>query len=153
MAQYGNWDALARATQKKLNNTLEKIKPQAVEIVKQHIKDDIYNAYTPKVGAWVNGTTYKRRGMLKRVSGTISKAESTLYITNNATPSSPIIKGYSFRPEGSGAFLKMLSVGKMGIFKRGTKFPRPALENAVAEMENSESFHRHIQLCIDSEFK
>lgn len=136
MAMYGDWDSLVAAAEKKVTRILKQdVAPIVEEIVQSHIQSDIYYAYSPRPGAWVNGTTYQRRHSLENnVVSSLSDSE-TLFVTSTATASPSVVKGYSFRNRYPGAFLKMLESGNTGIWRKG--FPRPAISNAQAEIDDN----------------
>ncbi|MGN1154787.1 MAG: hypothetical protein ACI4TK_01275 [Agathobacter sp.] len=153
MPMYDDWDSLVEAADKKVTRILKQdVAPVVEEIVKSHIQSDIYYAYSPQPGAWINGTTYQRRHILE--NGVYSTVENdTLFTTSNATASPSIIKGYSFRNRYPGAFLKLLEIGNMGIWRKG--FPRPAVSNAQIEIDDnlqSGSISRAIENGIKREF-
>ncbi len=124
--------------------------PVGKEVFKQHIQKDIYDTYAPKKGAWVNGSTYARRYDLLNI-GTINLGNNTIMLTNFSSPSSPIIKGWSFKHNGAGSFLKLLENGNMGIWKRG--FPRPAVSNTQKDFDSNEKLNNAIQKGIQREFR
>ena len=152
MVYCSTWEDLIKESKTKTLNILSQdIAPVAKEIVERHIQSDIYNAYTPQPHAWVNGDTYKRRGsLLKNMTVDINQTTFEIFITNNAMPDSPIVQGSVFQPTGQGSFLRMLSSGNTGIWKRG--FPRPAIENAVLDFKNGNELKSAIQKGINREF-
>lgn len=140
---FSDWDALAAAVNKKANNILNKdVAPVAKEILKKHIRKDIYEAYTPKPNGWVITTpgghwlrtTYKRRYSLEGGVYARLNSPNVLLVTSKATASPSVIKGYSFRNRYDGAFLKLLESGNMGVWRGG--FARPAVGNTQKEFDN-----------------
>ena len=120
-----------------ITNTDEVVQQVANEvqaILLKHIKSDIYDAYTPKEGAWVNGTTYQRRHVLEGNIKSTLEPDGTLLTTSDAPAGQSIVKGYNFSNADSG-FLQLLESGHMGIWKNG--FPRPAVTNAQREVDSS----------------
>lgn len=149
MPYYNSVEALLSAAQSRTASILKKdVKPAAEKILTAHIKSDIYDAYSPKDGAWVNGSTYDRRNSLYNVKSKIT--DNVLFVTSDASPSKPIVKGYSIKNDGSGSFLKMLEVGNMGIWRSG--FSRPAVSNAQREVESSGEIKAAIKNGIKREF-
>lgn len=143
---YEDWDALASAVQKQCATILDKnVAPIAKEIVRKHIKTDIYDAYTPKENGWVNAdgarATYERRYSLLKQDAVYHKFSNTrrdeILVTSDVTASPAIAKGWSFHTHGRpGAFLKLLESGNMGLWAGG--FPRPAIGNAQKEVDDNE---------------
>ena len=119
------------------------VAPIAKKILKEHIVEDIYNAYTPIKGGWVNGTTYKRRRRLMHrvTAGFIN--DDILLITSTETANKPVVPGYSFDDRYEGAFLEMLGSGHTGIWRNG--FARPAVENAQLDVETNPDIEAAIQ--------
>lgn len=154
MAVYENLNDIIKDAQRKITEILKNdIAPIAEEIVQSHIQSDIYYAYSPKPGAWVNGTTYQRRHILEENVYSFTLNPSTLCITSTASASSPIASGYGFNNKYHGAFLEMLESGKTGIWKRG--FPRPAIGHAQMEIDdsvNGGSIGRALEAAIKREF-
>ncbi|MBR4021284.1 MAG: hypothetical protein IKI94_01595 [Ruminococcus sp.] len=153
---FSKWDDLVNAVDNKLSVILEKdVAPIAEEILKKHIKSDIYDAYTPKENGWVNGTTYQRRHVLEEAVTSIMLDKNTVLITSTATASPSIVNGWSFHNRYPGAFLKLIESGNTGIWKNG--FPRPAVSNTQDEIDNSNQIasaikrgiKREIGICID----
>ena len=150
--QFDSWDSLADAVQQRCKTILDKdVAPIAKKIVRQHINDDIYEAYTPKENGWVSSdgtpTTYKRRNLLLK-RGAIyheftTKKNDEIIITSKVTASPAVVKGWSFHNRYPGAFLKLLESGNMGIWHGG--FPRPAIGNAQKEIDKSPQINAVIQ--------
>lgn len=151
MPDYDSWESLTAAAQAKCRVILDKnIAPVAKDILKKHIKTDIYDAYTPIKNGWVNGQTYKRRHVLEGSVYHSFIADNEILVTSNATASKAVIKGYSFHNRRPGSFLKLLEVGNMGIWAHG--FPRPAVGNAQAEINKSSAIKAAIRAGIAKQF-
>lgn len=145
-----SWEALTDAVQQRCVTILEKsVAPIAKDIVRKHIETDIYGAYTPKYNGWVSSdgvpTTYKRRQLLLSSGAIYHKfsAADEILVTSDATASPAVVKGWSFHNRYSGAFLKLLETGNMGIWRGG--FPRPAIGNAQKEINKSPQIKSVIQ--------
>lgn len=125
MPDYDNWEELCEAAQGRCKDILSRdVAPVAIQIVKKHIQKDIYDAYTPITGGWVNGTTYSRRHVLEGSVYHTFIHDDEIMVTSNATASKSVVKGYSFHNRRPGSFLQLLESGHMGIWRHG--FPRPA---------------------------
>lgn len=140
---------LTEANAKTFKILNQDVLPVGREIFKQHIQKDIYDAYTPQQGAWINGSAYTRRYDLLNI-GTIHLGNNTIMLTNFSSPSPPIIKGWSFKHSGAGSFLKLLESGNMGIWKKG--FPRPAVSNTQKDFDSNGKLNNAIQKGIQREF-
>lgn len=108
------------------------------DVLSLHIQSDIYGAYTPKPGGWINDTTYQRRHALEwGIQSTIEASghEVVLGTTSVSAPSPAIIRGHSTWGSEDGAFLDLLASGNMGI--SGCQFPRDAIAGAQAEVDAS----------------
>lgn len=103
-------------------------------ILLKHIKSDIYDAYAPREGAWVGGSTYQRRHILEGNIKSTLEADGTLITTSDAPAGQSVVRGYSFSNADSG-FLQLLESGHMGIWKHG--FARPVVANAQREVDES----------------
>jgi len=148
---YDNWEDLVAAAQDRCAVILEKdVRPVIEEIVLRHIHDDIYSVYKPKIGRWVDGTTYERRYSLlskKNLYHEMQDNGKTLMVTSIAKASPSVVKGYSFHNRRPGSFLSLLESGNMGIWAGG--FPRPAISNAQREIDKSlSSVHSAIGAAI-----
>lgn len=144
MPDYGSWEELCEAAQGKCKDILNRdVAPVAIQIVKKHIKEDIYDAYTPIIGGWVNGTTYSRRHVLDGSVYHTFIHEDEIMVTSNATASKSVVKGYSFHNRRPGSFLQLLESGNMGIWRNG--FPRPAIGNAQDEINQSSAIRSAIR--------
>lgn len=140
--------ALTDAVQEGLLSVLENdVAPVVEDILQKHIKSDIYDAYSPKEGAWVGGTTYKRRHVLEGGIKSSLESDGTLLTTSDAVAGQSIVKGYEFSNKYEGAFLQLLESGHMGIWRSG--FARPAVSNAQREVENSSKVSRAIRTGIE----
>lgn len=151
MPYYDNWEDLVAAAQDRCAVILEKdVRPVIEEIVLRHIHDDIYSVYKPKIGRWVDGTTYERRYSLlskKNLYHEMQDNGKTLMVTSIAKASPSVVKGYSFHNRRPGSFLSLLESGNMGIWAGG--FPRPAISNAQREIDKSlSSVHSAIGAAI-----
>lgn len=122
---------------------LQDIAPIVEDVLKKHIQSDIYDAYTPREGAWVDGETYQRRHELEQHITSQMIDEKTLLVTSDAAANDPIVPGYVFSNNYAGAFLELLESGHMGIWQSG--FARPAVQNAQAEVDHMSSIQTTIR--------
>lgn len=133
-----------------IKQTLEKqIGEQVWDILKEHIEEDVYKAYTPE-GRWVFGTPqdslydgYQRRrttGLLNESDKSITVSNVgntwTLHVTTNAQPT-PSVLGDSWDAK-PGGFLSLLESGNLGFWswmndRVPDPFPRPVIRNAQEE--------------------
>lgn len=128
MKEFDNIEALETGVQLELENFLRSvIAPEVERILSEHIKNDIYGAYSPVM--------YKRRGLL--LSG--SNLESTvdgleLFVTDKTPGDTPIASGHT--PSGTD-LLKIIETGAQGhgAGKWPNAFPRPAVKNAQEEVD------------------
>ncbi len=151
MPDYDNWEELCEAAQGRCKDILNRdVAPVAIQIVKKHIQKDIYDAYTPITGGWVNGTTYSRRHVLEGSVYHTFIHDDEIMVTSNATASKSVVKGYSFHNRRPGSFLQLLESGHMGIWRHG--FPRPAIGNAQSEIDRSSAIRSAIQAGLDRYF-
>ncbi len=127
---------------------INRVAEEAKKILLKHIKSDIYDVYTPKPGAWVNGTTYQRRHVLETHVTSSLLPDGTLLITSDAPANQSIVKGYRFSNEDSG-FLQLLESGHMGIWKSG--FARPVIANAQKEVDNSDAIRTAFERGMERE--
>ena len=125
---------------------LEDVAPVVEEILRRHIQTDIYDVYTPKEGAWIGGETYERSHLMEDNLTSYVIDGDTLFTTAMTTADDPIVQGYEFSSNYPGAFLEMLANGNMGIWKSG--FPRPAVENAQAEVDNSSAVRQAVNRSV-----
>ena len=147
---FSDWESLVSAVDAKATQILQRdVAPVAEDILKKHIKSDIYDVYTPKSNGWVNGTTYQRRHALEQAVTTIVQDKHTILVTSTATASPAVLSGWSFHNRYPGAFLKLLEVGNMGIWRGG--FPRPAVTNTQNEIDTSQEIKSAIQNGIQRE--
>lgn len=147
---FSDWESLIEAVNNKANKILkERVAPVAEDILKNHIKSDIYDVYSPKENGWVGSTTYQRRHVLEDAVTTIFQNRNTILITSTATASPAILSGWSFHNRYPGAFLKLLEVGNMGIWHNG--FPRPAVTNTQNELDTSREIKSAIINGIENE--
>lgn len=137
MPDYDSWESLVAAAEEKCSKILESdVRPVLEKIVLRHIFEDIYSAYQPKEGGWVNRTTYGRRFSLldeKNLYHELQDGGSTLMVTSWATPSPAVVPGWSFHNRRPGAFLQLLESDNLGIWHGG--FPRPAITNAQRDVD------------------
>lgn len=147
---FSDWESLVSAVDAKATQILQRdVAPVAEDILKKHIKSDIYDVYTPKTNGWVNGTTYQRRRALEQAITTIVQDKHTILITSTAAASPAVLSGWSFHNRYPGSFLKLLEVGNMGIWRGG--FPRPAVTNTQNEIDTSQEIKSAIQNGIQRE--
>ncbi len=151
---FSDWTSLVQAVNKKSVEILKKdVSPVAEEILKERIKDDIYDAYTPIEGGYFAGkfytNAYKRRHVLENKIKSYMINKDTLLVTSTATASKPLVSGWSFHYKYDGAFLEMLEVGDMGIWKKG--FPRPAVKNTERQFESDKRISSAIKKGIKRE--
>lgn len=147
---FSDWESLVSAVDARAAQILQRdVAPVAEDILKKHIKSDIYDVYTPKPNGWVNGTTYQRQHALEQAVTTIVQDKHTILVTSTATASPAVLSGWSFHNRYPGAFLKLLEVGNMGIWRGG--FPRPAVTNTQNEIDTSQEIKSAIQNGIQRE--
>lgn len=153
---FEDWDSLVEAVESKAEKILkDDVSTVAEALLKQHIKSDIYDVYTPHENAWVNGSTYQRRHVLEESITSFISDKNTLLITSTANASLAVVSGWSFQNRYPGAFLKLLESGNMGIWRQG--FPRPAVSNTQNEIDGSpqiksairNGIKREIGVCIE----
>lgn len=147
---FSDWESLVSAVDAKATQILQRdVAPIAEDILKKHIKSDIYDVYTPKQNGWVNGTTYQRRHVLEQAVTTTVQDKHTILVTSTATASPAVLSGWSFHNRYPGSFLKLLEAGNMGIWHGG--FPRPAVTNTQNEIDTSQEIKSAIQNGIQRE--
>lgn len=149
---FSDWNSLVKEVDKKAGQILKNdVAPIAENILKKHIKSDIYDAYTPKENGWVNGTTYQRRHIMENSVTSVFQNGNTLLVTTkkDVTASPSVIKGWSFHNRYQGSFLKLIESGNTGIWKNG--FPRPAVSNAQIEFGTSQEIKSSIKRGIQRE--
>lgn len=115
-------------------DVIQRVANEVETILLKHIKSDIYDAYSPREGAWVGGTTYQRRHVLEGGIKTTLEEDGTLLTTSDAPAGQCVVKGYNFSNADSG-FLQLLESGHMGIWRNG--FARPVIANAQKEVDES----------------
>lgn len=148
---FSDWETLTAAVEKRVPAILTKdVAPVAEEILRKHIKSDIYDVYTPKENGWVHGSTYQRRHILEDSIVAYVNGD-TLVVTSTATASPSVIYGWSFENRYAGAFLEMLETGNMGFWRKD--FPRPAVSNAQKEIDKSDEITAAIQKGIIREIQ
>lgn len=130
---------------------LEEVAPVVEDILRRHIQTDIYDVYTPKEGAWIGGETYERSHLLEDSVTSYIIDGDTLFTTSMTTADESIVEGYDFSSNYPGAFLEMLASGHTGIWTSG--FPRPAVENAQAEVDNSSAVRQAVDRSVKKAFK
>ena len=165
--------AKGKALEAAIKKTIEKqIGEQVWQILKDHIEEDIYKAYSPS-GEWVWGTPqdsdedgYQRRrknGLLKEsdkyidVDHVPGSNSYRLRVSTTATPSESVL-GNEWDSSIIGGFLAMLEKGNLGFWSRHNigyrgvthPFPRPVIKNAQAEAEeNMGKFTREIIAAVN----
>lgn len=150
---FSDWESLVKAIEVSAEKILKKYAaPAANDLLKKHIQEDIYNVYTPKPNAWVNGTTYMRRHVLENnivINTSNISGGAELFITSSAAASPSVVRGYSFKNRYNGAFLKLLESDNLGIWKNG--FPRPAVTNTQREFDEGNDIKEAILTGIRNE--
>ena len=168
---FDDWDTLVSAVDDKLSLILKTdVSPVAEDILKKHIKADIYDAYTPKTNGWVTTnadgkferSSYQRRHVFEDSVITEYEDSHTIVITTDskrAYPSRPIIAAYagvwSNYKRTNGSFMRLLESGNMGLWRGG--FARPVIANTQAEIDSSQKIRsaikqgirREIGVCIE----
>lgn len=148
MTDYDSWEDLVSAVEGSIKHILlEDVAPVAEDILRKHIENDIYGAYTPKNGGWFAGrlydSPYGRRHVLEDSIRSEMENATSMMITSYATANQSLVPGYSFSNRYGGAFLQMLENGDMGIWRKG--FPRPAVSNAQKEIDTSSQIQNAIK--------
>ena len=159
---FSDWESLVSAVDAKATQILQRdVAPVAEDILKKHIKSDIYDAYTPKTNGWVlkvgttaSGkdkyvrTTYQRRNDLIDAVYSRMMGKHTLFITitSSAKVNTPLFGKFKNH---EGAFLELLESGNMGLWRGG--FPRPAVMNTQNEIDTSHEIKSAIQNGIQRE--
>lgn len=131
------------------DSKIARIAAEGERIFIKHAQHDVYNAYTPKPGAWKGGNTYDRRySLVNTVTHKVDKRNGEIHITANTRARTPIVRSSSLYSSGgdgaSGAFFRIIEApaGHHGIWKRG--FSRPFIQNAQREVD-SPAFQSKIQ--------
>lgn len=149
--EFNNWDDLLRAAEVAAAEILvQDVKPEAEQILSEHIESDIYAAYTPKPNGWVissgNGkwrrATYQRRYSLRNIMSILDD-KTTLLVTSNAKASPSVGRGSKFQHRQIGAFLQLLESDNLGLWRHG--FPRPAISNTQREFNTGVRIPNAIQ--------
>lgn len=152
MPSYDTWEGLCHAAQTKCSQILQKdAAPVATDIVKKHIKTDVYDAYTPRKNGWVGKTTYRRRHVMEGSLYTSVIAANEILITSRVNGNTSIVPGWNFTVSEPGDFFRFLEKGKTGIWKNG--FPRPVITNAQKEINKSAEIKTAIKAGIKREFE
>lgn len=100
--------------------------PEMENILREMTTSNVYGHYTPKQGAWINGTTYHAtRSLLSRIHSWVEG--DTIYATSFATPNESIAGGAVYGGS-DGGFYTLLESSNMGIWRSG--FPRPVIAPA-----------------------
>ena len=147
---FGSYEELIAAVKAVIPNILtDYVADVAEEILLDHIESDIYDAYAPQPGKWINDSTYPRRHALEHGVDSWMESPDTLVVTSKANPSPAIISGHSVYGGDSGGFLRLLESGNMGI--SGCQFPRPAVTSTQAEFGSSSALSAALQRGIRSE--
>lgn len=154
MPEYNSYEDLVSSLESELSKVLEDyVTPVMTDILKRHIYTDIYQAYRPIRGGWVNGSTYQRRYHLPDSLYSIIRpnGDGVMAIVTSDESFTPIVKGYRFNNNyNPGAFLEMLEKGNMGIWKHG--FPRPAVSNAQKEIDTSSEIKEAVKKGLNAIF-
>lgn len=154
---YGLSEVQQQSVKSKISKIIERV-------LKEHIQNDIYGVYTPKVNGWKvrgkNGKlrtgTYQRRGDLINGVTTVYNFDDTFTITSNAIPSFSI-RGNSIS-KNVGSELELLESGRLGILNYAWKTPpfstgrfeRPAVTNSEDEVKTSAEIHNEIKKSIEA---
>lgn len=148
-AEYSSWEELAAAIDAVVPAVLESsVAPVMESIVTKHVKEDVYDAYTPKPGGWslsrmkssvrsayaasAGDSTYHRRNSLYNLKSEM-QGRNTLLTTTSSAPAPAVVRGWSFHNRRDGAFFQLLESGKTGIWRGG--FPRYPIRNAQREID------------------
>lgn len=137
MATYKNMKEAMAGVQKAIDKVLTKdVAPLVEEILSEHIKSDIYDAYTPIENGWVGNQTYSRRHALEGAIFSKMVDKYTLSTTSSAAPGKPIVKGKRAYGGKKGQFFDLIESNNHGIWDRsGHGFPRYPVRNAQAEVD------------------
>ncbi len=108
----------------------------------KHVEHDVYDVYTPKVGGWIDHTTYRRDYNLVWGAETKMENQTTLISTSQADADESVVPGYVFSNENQG-FLRLIESGHTGIWACG--FPRPFVTNTQKEFDSSSKISNAIQ--------
>lgn len=124
MAVYHSVEEYISAVEAKLPVAAEKyLAPEIENILKEFTTSNVYGHYTPRQGAWIDGSTYHAtRSLLSGISSWIEG--DTLYATSFAAPNESIAGGTVYGGS-DGGFYTLLESRNMGLWRRG--FPRPVI--------------------------
>lgn len=141
---YGDWDSLVAAVEQELSKVLfYDVAPVAEEILRRHIKTDIYDKDKRKPYGW-HGGMYPRRNILPGTVYSELEDNETLMVSTMGTPNTPVVLNRGYTVDGSeGGFLRLLEEGPWGIWGNG--FPRPAVTLAQKEIDSSSKINAAIQ--------
>lgn len=141
---HDTWDSLVVGVNGGLETVLtNEVAPVLSDMLFDQIKKDIYGAYTPKAGGWVDvstipwrkGVTYERRQSLLGNYAYIFEDFNELTVTSTANPA-PSVGKIKFVAEEPGAFLKMLESENIANSLWHGGFPRPAVSNAQRKVDS-----------------
>lgn len=137
--------------QKIVERILKKdVAPIMKEILKKHIQDDVYDAYTPHRDGWVNHRTYQRRHLLENNIVTMMVNPFTIGVTSLAPAAPAVVPGYTFEERQEGSLLELIEAKKHGIWAGG--FPRYPIRNTQAELDQNAEIEQAIQNGLDAIF-
>ena len=129
------------------------VAPEMEDILIRHIESDIYGAYTPHEFRWSWNYTppgfvrsrgdsssyikYQRRNSLLDKGKMVRKMidDNTVFVTQDAEPNESIL-GWTWVPNGDGAFLQMLGTHVGRLWYGG--FARDAIGPAQKEIDESQ---------------
>lgn len=126
------------------------VAPIMKKILRKHILDDVYGAYTPKEGGWVGHTTYQRRHLLENNIETLMINPFTIGVTSLAPAAPAEVRGYTFEERQEGSLLELIEADEHGIWHGG--FPRYPIRNAQEEINKSTEIEQAIQDGLDAIF-
>lgn len=146
---FNSLEEYCEAVEKALPKVMEEyVAPYVENILRYHIMDDIYGSYTPKPGGWC-GSTYQRRYSL--MTNIESRIEGNTLITTSTASPGPSILGDPTWGSENGAFFDLLAADDHGLWFGG--FPRPAVEFAQAELDESGRILDHyVELGLEDMF-
>jgi hypothetical protein len=158
---YDDWGPLVAAANRKTKTILETdVAPVAEDILKRHIRDDIYGAYRPKTNGWVDEdghrATYERRNDLSNKVTSVFEQTftgTTITVTSTEIPRHPVRKGFAKtwwnHNRTTGSLLQLLESGNMGIWRGG--FARPAVSNTQEAFETDRRINAAIKRGVTRE--
>ena len=126
------------------------VAPIMKEILRKHILDDVYGAYTPHRNGWVNHKTYQRRHLLENNIETMMIDPYTIGVTSLAPAAPAVVPGYTFEERQEGSLLELIEAEKHGVWAGG--FPRYPIRNTQDELNKSAEIARAIQDGLDAIF-